>query len=157
MRLTIIPIDNAVGKDGKFYNGLTLSSCAIPVDVHALQWNETSGWVEYKSTEVANEEITQLPEWANLCVTKWEEKNNQPVVEPTPPTAEENKSTAIGKLYDTDWAAMPDVSDPTKTNPYLENVQEFINYRNAVRHYVVYPVEGNIDWATVPTAVWTST
>jgi hypothetical protein len=126
------------------------------VDVHALQWNETSGWIEYKSTEVANEEITQLPEWANLCVAKWDEKNNQTVPDPLPPTAEENKSTAVGKLYDTDWAAMPDVSDSTKSNPYLVNVQDFVTYRSTVRQIVVYPVAGDINWPTVPTAVWAS-
>jgi len=156
MKLTIIPNDDSVGKDGKFYNGLTLSSCAIPVDVHALQWNETSGWIEYRSAEVANEEIIQLPEWANCCVAKWDEKNNQPAPDPLPATTEENKSTAIGKLYDTDWAAMPDVSDLTKSNPYLVNVQDFVTYRSTVRQIVVYPVAGDINWPTVPTAVWAS-
>jgi hypothetical protein len=156
MKLTIIPVDGAVGKDSKFYNGLALSSCNIPSDVHALQWNDTAGWIEYNSSEIDNETITQLPAWANCCVTKWDEKNNQPTPDPLPPTAEENKSTAIGKLYDTDWAAMPDVSDSTKSNPYLVNVQDFVTYRSTVRQIVVYPVAGDINWPTVPTAVWAS-
>ncbi|CAB4135411.1 hypothetical protein UFOVP285_17 [uncultured Caudovirales phage] len=73
MKLTIIPIDGAVGKDGKFYNGLDLSLCDIPVDVHALQWQDTTGWIEYTSALVQNQDITELPAWANACVVKWQE------------------------------------------------------------------------------------
>lgn len=154
MRLTIIPIDGAVGEDGKFYLQLDLSSCNIPVDVHALQWDGTSGWIEYTSPEVANEPITELPAWANCCMAKWDIANTP--VPPAPPTAEENKATASGRLYDTDWTTIPDVSDSTKSNPYLVNVQDFVTYRNAIRQYAVYPVAGDINWPTVPTAVWAS-
>jgi hypothetical protein len=73
MKLTIIPIDGAVGKDGKFYNGLDLSSCGIPADVHALQWQDTTGWIEYTSALVQNQNIIELPEWAKDCVAKWQE------------------------------------------------------------------------------------
>jgi hypothetical protein len=59
-------------------------------------------------------------------------------------------------LYDTDWTTIPDVSDSTKSNPYLVNVQDFVTYRNAVRQYAVYPVAGNVNWPTIPTAVWAS-
>ena len=41
MKLTIIPADGSVGEDEKFYLELDLSSCAIPADVHALQWQDT--------------------------------------------------------------------------------------------------------------------
>jgi hypothetical protein len=77
-------------------------------------------------------------------------------VPPTPPTAEENKQAAIGRLERTDWLTIPDVSDPTKSNPYLSNVQEFVVWRNAVRQYAINPVAGNIDWPVKPTEVWTT-
>ena len=73
MKLTIIPIDKTVIKDGKFYNGLDLSLCNIPADVHALQWQDTTGWIEYTSALVQNQDITELPAWANACVAKWQE------------------------------------------------------------------------------------
>ena len=76
MRLTIIPADGSVGKNGVFYNGLNLSSCAIPVDIHALQWEESEpnkGHIEFKSALVQNQDITELPAWANACVAKWDE------------------------------------------------------------------------------------
>lgn len=152
MRLTIIPSTGSVGKDGAFYNELDLSSCNIPLDVHALQWQDTAGWIEYTSALVPNEPITELPAWANCCLTKWTEANTP--VPPSPPTAEDNKLTASDLLYKTDWTTIPDVADPTKSNPYLVNVQDFVTYRNAVRQYAVYPVAGNLNWPTMPTAVW---
>lgn len=154
MKLSIITSDNSVGEDEKFYSNLDLSSCGIPSDVHALQWQDTSGWIEYNSPEVQNQTITELPAWANCCMTKWTEANTP--TPPSPPTAEQNKAIAAQKLQDTDWTTIPDVGDPTKSNPYLSNVQEFVVYRNAVRQYAINPVAGDINWPTVPQEVWTT-
>ena len=151
MKLTIIPVDGSVGENEVFYNNLDLSSCAIPANVHALQWQDTAGWIEYNSP-IPNEPITELPAWANCCMTKWTEANTP--VPPQPPTAEQNKSTAASKLTATDWTTIPDVANPAMSNPYLSNVQDFVVYRNAVRQYAVYPVAGVIDWPAVPQEVW---
>lgn len=152
MKLTIIPTDGSVGENGVFYNGLDLSSCNIPADVHALQWQDTAGWIEYDTT-ISNETITELPAWANCCMTKWTEANNPPVV---PPTAEQNKKTASQKLYETDWTTIPDVGDPTKSNPYLSNVQDFVTYRNTIRQYAINPIAGVINWPSIPQTIWTT-
>jgi hypothetical protein len=151
MKLTIIPVDGSVGEDGKFYSELNLSSCAIPVNVHALQWDGVAGWIEFNEA-TPNEEITSLPAWATCCMAKWTEANTP--VPPQLPTAEQNKQTAVNKLQATDWATIPDVADPAKSNPYLSNAQDFVTYRNAVRQYAVYPVAGDINWPTVPQEVW---
>jgi hypothetical protein len=151
MKLTIIPVDGSVGEDGKFYDNLNLSSCNIPANVHALQWDGVAGWIEFNEP-IPNEKITSLPAWANCCMTKWTEANTP--VPPQPPTAEENKQIAVVKLQATDWATIPDVADPLKSNPYLSNAQDFVTYRNAVRQYAVYPVAGNIDWPVEPQEVW---
>jgi len=153
MKLTIIPVDGSVGENDKFYDELDLSSCNIPGDVHALQWQDTAGWIEYNSPLVENQPITELPAWANCCMTKWDAAN-QPPPPPPPPTAEQNQQTAASKLYGTDWTTIPDVADPTKSNPYLNNAQDFVVYRNAVRQYAVYPVAGDINWPVEPQAVW---
>lgn len=77
--------------------------------------------------------------------------------EPTPPpTADQNREAAIARLQKTDWLTIPDVGDPTKSNPYLSNVQDFTVWRNAVRQYAINPVAGNIDWPAKPTEVWTA-
>lgn len=86
MRLTIIPIDGAVYVNNECRMSLDLSSCDVPNDVHALQWYDTRGWIEFRddsdpfTPKPPNQDITELPVWANNCVTVWE--NWQPP-EPT--------------------------------------------------------------------------
>jgi hypothetical protein len=77
MRLTIVPVDGAVYVDGVSYSGLDLSF--IPADVHALQWYDTYGEVEFKRSFVngqlihpANQMLTQLPSWANDAKLAWD-------------------------------------------------------------------------------------
>ena len=152
MKLTIITSDKSVGENDKFYNNLDLNSCNIPADVHALQWQDTAGWIEYNSPLTENQPITELPAWANCCMVKWTEANTP--TPPKPPTALQNKMTAVDKLQETDWATIPDVSDPSKSNPYLNNAQDFVVYRNAVRQYAINPVAGNINWPSLPQEVW---
>ena len=155
MQLTIIPIDGNVTKDGIGYIGLDLSSCAIPTNVRALQWQETSGWLEFWDQD--NQDITELQSWVNGCLSVWDQANNPPPPPPpSPPTAEDNKQTAISKLKQTDWTTIPDVSDPTKSNPYLANANDFVAYRNAVRQYAINPVAGDITWPIIPQEVWTT-
>jgi len=71
-RLTILPSDGAVYRDAGNYIELDLSGCGVPADVHALQWDGSAGHIEFTDTR-ENEEITALPDWANACVTKWDE------------------------------------------------------------------------------------
>mgnify|MGYP006283115693 CR=1 FL=1 len=73
MRLTIIPVDDAVYVDGVCRLPLDLSPCNIPSDVHALQWDQDSGWIEFNDMpKTPNEDISELPEWALACVGVWE-------------------------------------------------------------------------------------
>lgn len=78
MNLTIIAEDNAVYVDGSALAGLDLTTTGIPSNVHALQWKVNLGWIEFKDnsdfTKPANEVINALPDWANNCVTVY---NNQ--------------------------------------------------------------------------------
>lgn len=89
----------------------------------------------------------------------WYNPDNQqiePNLPPPPPTAEENKNTAISLLQETDWTTIPDVADPAISNPYLTNQQAFFDYRNSVRPYAINPVAGNINWPTQPTPIWSN-
>jgi hypothetical protein len=152
MLLTIIPVDGNVIKDKVGYIDLDLSSCGIPSNVRALQWQETSGWLEFWDQQ--NENITALPSWVNCCLAAWTVANTP--VPPSPPTAEENKQTAIGLLQQSDWTQIPSVSDPALSNPYLANKNAFDIYRNSVRQYALNPVAGDITWPTIPQEVWTA-
>lgn len=153
MRLTIIPSDGAVYEDGLCYSDLLWQG--TPLDIHALQWFDTQGWIEFNNGQ-PNQDITELPEWAYNAMAAWQvaydEAHKPPV--PVPPTAEENKEYAVSLLQATDWTTIPDVADPTKSNPYLANVNDFVTYRNAVRQYAIYPVAGDINWPVVPQEVW---
>jgi hypothetical protein len=73
MKLSIVVADNAVTKDGKGHGDLDLSACNIPENVWALQWEDTSGHIEYNSALVQNDNITELPAWATACLLKWQE------------------------------------------------------------------------------------
>lgn len=77
MKITIIPVDGAVYKDGVSFCGLDLSF--IPSNIHALQWIDSKGWLEFKQDQdfnkAANENIDELPEWAEQSLLKWEEAN----------------------------------------------------------------------------------
>lgn len=78
MRLTIIPSDGTVSIDSKAISDLDLTTCAIPEEVHALQWFEDKGWIEFADpvdpfgSKKANEALMALPAWASSCVAVWE-------------------------------------------------------------------------------------
>ena len=97
MRLTIIPVDGFVNVDGDpKFQPLDLSACGIPADVHALQWYETRGWIEFRDDEdpftpkPANQDISELPEWATACVQVWEQW-----APPAPPEPEVPQEPAV--------------------------------------------------------------
>jgi hypothetical protein len=70
MKLTIIKNDGAVYKDSVSYADLSLPT--IPSDVHALQWNDSVGHIEFVDNVKVNEIITELPSWANDALTAWQ-------------------------------------------------------------------------------------
>lgn len=80
MRLTIIPHDSYISINGdNSRRPLDLSTCNIPEDIHALQWFETKGWIEFDdpidpfSSKKPNELIDALPAWTESCITIWNE------------------------------------------------------------------------------------
>jgi hypothetical protein len=75
---------------------------------------------------------------------------------PPVPTAALNKSIASSLLASTDWTTVADVSDSTKSNPYLTNLDEFVSYRNELRKIAVNPVEGTVTFPVKPSAQWSS-
>jgi hypothetical protein len=151
MRLTIVPSDFAVYVGGVPYAPLDTSS--VPVNVHALQWFDTSGWIEY--VDAPNEQITELPLWAVACVEEWEAadyRRKHPA--PQPLTPEDNKNKALKLLSETDWTALPEVSDPLRSDPYLDNAAAFSAYRSALRNITVNPRFGDMVWPEKPAEDW---
>jgi hypothetical protein len=145
MKLTIIPSDKAVYVDGISFLDLNLTQ--IPENVHALQWLNDAGFIEFNDGS-ANLIISNLPDWANNSVVAWNEKkyvqDNPPV-----PTHEELifscKSKAKQLLAKSDWAVLPDVG--------LANQEQFIFYRLNLRNLVKNPVINPV-FETEPNPVW---
>lgn len=148
MKLTIIPSDGAVYENGVCYSDLTWAG--TPSNVHALQWDTDSGWLEFNDGS-PNEPITVLPMWAANAEIAWTEANTPKP--PEPPTAEQNKATAMGLLSATDWVNQPDVRN-TAVSPHLVNGAEFDAYRLQVRQIAVFPIAGDLTWPTKPDEVW---
>lgn len=75
MRLTIIPKDQTVYKDGVSFSELNWRG--TPANIHALQWFTNKGWIEFTAEDEisgarpANEEITELPQWALNALDAW--------------------------------------------------------------------------------------
>lgn len=158
MKLTIIPSDGAVYENGISY--LNLIWEGTPENVHALQWNSDApftvddtvyyGWIEFNDG-IPNENISVLPLWAGNAELAWTEANTPKP--PVPPTAEQNKQTAVYLLKQSDWVNQPDVRN-FALSPHLVNGDEFDVYRNQVRQIAVYPVAGDLTWPTLPAEVW---
>lgn len=63
------------------------------------------------------------------------------------------KSQAVALLQETDWTTIPDVANPSDSNPYLINQREFMTWRSAIRQLAVNPVADPV-WPTQPTPQW---
>jgi hypothetical protein len=147
MKLTIIPIDGAVYKDGLNYMDMDLSGCGIPADVQALQWDGNAGWVEFTDSR-ENQSITELPVWANACVSVWD-ATDYAEKHPPAPTPEQiianNEAKAKELLADSDWSQLPDVN--------LANQSDWDVYRQALRVIATNPTVDPV-WPTEPQVVW---
>lgn len=67
MRLTIVKEDNLVLIDRQVQT-FDLSGYELPESFWALQWQETSGEIEY--TDKNNEKIDVLPDWTKLIIAE---------------------------------------------------------------------------------------
>jgi len=120
MKLTIISQDKTVYKNNKAFNKLNLST--VPSNIHALQWNETQGHIEFNDNK-PNEIITELPSWANDCLAEWEVANahelnllaelNKPIIEANIIYTDQEKLAHIRvqrdkRLLDSDWTQLLD-------------------------------------------------
>ena len=65
------------------------------------------------------------------------------------------KNQAKQILTDTDWTTIPDVADPEKSNPYLTNQNEFVEYRNIIRNIAINPTLDAV-FPPQPNEVWSN-
>lgn len=113
-KLTIVVDDNAVTKNGVGHGGLDLSSCGIPSNVAALQWDNTAGEIEF-DTAIDNEAITELPAWATACEAVWQ----------TAEDAEPEEEAAVPT--ETFWADYPNASETQVNKILAKNYPGIVN------------------------------
>jgi hypothetical protein len=89
MRLTIIKDDGVVGIDGVFK---TVDLSGLDASIRALQWDGTSGHIEFYDDQMANLLISDITSFQSY-VDAW---NTPPVV--TPPTAAEMIASAQDRI-----------------------------------------------------------
>lgn len=149
MKLTIIPSDGAVYENGVCYIDLIWEG--TPADVHALQWQDVAGWIEYKDGK-PNEDITVLPTWANNAMAAWTVANT-PVPPPAPPTYDQKYALFIierdRRLVASDYTQLPDVI-ALHDSAWL---QGWVDYRQELRDLPALVNPSNIDnipWPVPP-------
>lgn len=153
MRITIVPDDQFVSKDSVGYHGIDMTN--LDPTIHAVQWFDTEGWIEYKEYWDSKEKKIVKPENKIIDniddfqtqLDEWDQADyNAHHPEVVPNTKELNVVIAKQKLIDSDWSQLPDVK--------ISNVEEFSTYRQWLRDFISSPQEGNIDWPLEPEPVW---
>lgn len=84
MRLTIIPIDKFVSIDGVAFCDIDF---VIDPAIHAVQWMDTAGWIEYKEisgVKPDNESISDISQFDNV-VAIWRAAYEASLIPPPPP------------------------------------------------------------------------
>lgn len=147
MRVTIISSDKMVYVDSFAYELTDMSF--VPSEVRALQWFGANGWIEFNNG-TSNQEITELPDWANTSIQEWEALDYA-AKNPPPPSQDQLiaqcKEEAKRRLQDTDYSELSDVK------AVLSNYPDFATYRSQVRGIYLNPVASPV-WPMQPDAEW---
>ena len=126
MRLTVVPSDKIIIKDGKEYKVTDLSY--LDSNIHAIQWYDDKGEIEYVDG-TSNLVITDITPY-NQCVTDWEAAKTKEA-EANVYTDEQwqnwFREIRDELLLDSDWTQVSDnkLSDSKKT--------EWQTYRQKLR------------------------
>jgi len=111
MRLTIIKDDNCVVKDSVAVNVTDVSY--VPANVHAVQWYDSKGEVEYNDG-TANLEITELGIYAQASTDHQAaldaEAASLKAAEDAINWTENFKSVRNEKLKNSDWTRLDDIT-----------------------------------------------
>ena len=130
MRLTVVPSDKIIIKDGKEYKVTDLSY--LDSNIHAIQWYDDKGEIEYVDG-TSNLAITDITPY-NQCVTDWEAAKTKEA-EANVYTDEQwqnwFREIRDELLLDSDWTQVSDnkLSDSKKTEwqTYRQKLRDITN------------------------------
>lgn len=130
MRITVVPSDKSIGVDGVIYSGLDVDWSWIPEDVHAFQWFDTYGHVEYKDSR-PNDDVTELGIYQTAVDLHNQEKTRIEQEEIQKELSrdywEEFRELRLYRLRETDWTQ-------TLDSPLSEDKkEEYRIYRQSLR------------------------
>ena len=146
MKLSIIPADNTVCKDGYCLSDLDLSFMAP--NIHAVQWDTASGWIECAALSdgslPAHVELTSIEDYTSLIAAFDAAKSSAEQAEAPLSDAELARGLRDGLLMQSDWTQLPDST---------ADREAWATYRQALRD--ITNQEGfpnNITWPQEPSA-----
>jgi hypothetical protein len=144
MKLSIIPADNTVCKDGYCISDLDLSFMAP--NIHAVQWDTNSGWIECVALPdgsiPAHVELTSIEEYTSLIAAFDAAKSSAEQAEAPVSDAELVRGVRDGLMMQSDWSQAPDST---------ADREAWATYRQALRDITTqegFPT--NITWPTKP-------
>ena len=152
--VTIVPDDSLVYVNGEA-KSFSFNSSA---DIHAIQWNRTSGWIEYKDSQKPSKQLTE-EDFATVIapyVHLWEEQRT---------VASEVNNQKSNEYYirkcrkymlrATDFYLLPDYKDKLTE----DQMNQLLEYRQALRDITKhedFPWGGDPDkvcWPVVPSFI----
>ena len=146
MKLSIIPSDNTVCKDGYCLSDLDLSF--MDSNIHAVQWDTDSGWIECVALSdgslPAHVELTSIEDYTSLIAAFDAAKSSAEQAEAPLSDAELARGLRDGLLMQSDWTQLPDST---------ADREAWATYRQALRD--ITNQEGfpnNITWPQEPSA-----
>jgi hypothetical protein len=128
MRITVIKDDKSIGIDGKFYLEIQQDWSWFPEDIHAFQWYDTWGEIEYTDKR-ANERVEELGIFENAVImynVEYEKEENAKIeAENSRDYWEEFREYRFFRLRETDWTqALDSPLDEIKKEEYRIYRQE---------------------------------
>ena len=148
MRITIIPSDKTIGIDGDFLLSIQQDMSWVPENIHAVQWYDTWGEVEY-TDDSPNERIEDIGLYEQAIIDfnnekqriedeqkaqeeelkriEDEQKAREEAIEASRDYLEELRSLRNQKLTQSDWTQVSDA-------PFTEEQKiSWQSYRQALR------------------------
>lgn len=131
MKLTIIPDGKIIGIGGTFYENVQQDLSWIPSNVHAVQWYDTWGEIEYKDHGPGNEngdgveKILELGIWSQAQIDFDNETQRiEAAAEAARDYWEELRTKRNQLLAETDYLALVDATLSADMRTYRQSLRD---------------------------------